>query len=219
MTHSGHSYNDFVSLTDAMGEDERSSAIYDFPEYQLKLERHIRASIAAKLLFGLSAFAVCLILLFWFVEYALTSINFAHWVSERWYVIVFFAAMTIWGHVSNSGKASDAIETLGSISSSLDDPQVFGGRAIYKTGGIQMDRTMVGPVTVSVSFHGLVIWRNGEPIAYFPWVRVLAISRPIKSNQGDKVIVKINRKSPMLPLEFLMPWAAEMENEVRVSNQ
>ncbi len=185
----------------------------------MKLERSIRTIISVKLLLGLSVFAVSLILVFWFVEYALTSINFAHWVSERWYVIVFFAAVTIWSHVSISAETRDALETLRSLSSSLDDDQVFGGRAIFKTGAIQLDRKMVGPVTVSVSFHGLAIWQNGEPIAYFPWVRVLAISKPIESNQVDKVIVKIDRKSPMLPLEFLMPWEADMQNEVRVSNQ
>ncbi len=160
-----------------------------------------------------------LILVFWFVEYALIGINFAHWVSERWYVIVFFAAMTIYGRVSHSAKASDALETLSSTSSTLDEPHVFGGRAIYKTGSIQVDGVMVAPVTVSASFHGLAIWQIGKPVAYFPWVRVLAISKPIESNKVYKVIVKIDRRFPMLPVEFLMPWKAEMENEVRVTNE
>ena len=146
----------------------------------------------------------------WMFEFLLFRINFVDWLIERWYVIAIVFAIVLAHQRHSISQRNQMLEQLTCQSDPLSSYDGLNAGSRFAAGGIEIDRRLFGPVTVSSDCFGVCFWQRGELKAAFGWPRVNQVYVSQKSSKTTVAQLTLKSKSGLTLLDVSVPWTHDM---------
>ncbi len=173
-------------------------------------EQLARGYTRTLLTIGFAAKALVIGFLAWLLEFLLFQINFVDWLIERWYVIGIVLAIALAHQRYSIRQRSQILEHLTCQSDPLSAYDGLNASSRFAAGGVEIDRRLFGPVTVSSDYFGVCFWQRGELIAAFGWPRVNQVYISQKSSKTTVAQLTLKSKSGLTSLDVSVPWTHDM---------
>jgi hypothetical protein len=181
------------------------------PAEHVVRERVQQAVEILRLTFWTTVYVAGLIFVAWLVEYFINEIDFANWISKRWYIPIGIVLVTMYSCIRVVIDKHLNWKYLRDLSSPLDDAVAAHERGLYATGIVLFDGMNVGQRTITCGASGLTIWKRGIREVYFPWERFKKVT--LRETPSERLFLDIQLKwnTHISPPILSVPWSMNMK--------
>lgn len=182
-------------------------------EYVVR-ERVGQALETIRLAFWITAYMAGLIFVAWLVEYFINEIDFANWISKRWYIPIGIVFVATYSCINAIIDKNLNWQSLRDLSSPPANAVAVSERGLCATGSVLFDGMSVGQRTITCGPRGLAIWKRGIREVYFPWERFRNVAIREVSPKRLFLDIELEWKTHTSPPALSLPWSVDMESLV-----